>query len=270
MRRLIFGIFIIVLGLPAALSAEVKIIELKHRPAADLVGKVREILDDGEKVTDAGNHLVLIADGESLQAAQQLISLLDRQRATLVVRLQQAESRQRLARENSGSISYSNRSQLSGTASSGLSLGNSTRQTEQSLRVMEGEGGWLEVGKDIPYTEEWAVLSGESSGYAERINYKTIAIGFWVQPVRLVDGGALLDIEPRFSRLDGAQSDPPQIRFSNLRSRLRLQFGQWQSLASHVQQTNRVSRAILQWRSDSGETDEELFIRIDPEAGFSP
>ncbi len=262
---------VLLLGwLPATVFAEVKIIELKYRPGSELLEKVREVLDEGEKVTDAGNHLLLVADGESLNAATQLIKLLDRQLTMLVVRLQQAESSHILAQGASSSLSASNKNQLSGEVSTGRVLGNSTKHSEQMLRVLEGEGGWLEVGKDIPYTEEWAVFTGESSGYAERVNYKTIAVGFWVQVVKILPKSVLVDIEPRFSHLSGPQTDPPEISFSGSRTRLQLPFGQWQPLASSIHQNDRISRAIIHWRTDSGVSDEELFIRIDPEAEFSP
>lgn len=266
----IFFLISLLFFAPTALLAEVKLVELKYRPASELVEKVRGILDVDEKVTDAGNHLVLVADGESLAAAVQMISLLDRELTPLVVRLRHAESRQRLAQGTSGSVSYSNRGQRNVALSPDRTFGNASSNTEQTLRVLEGEGGWLQVGQDVPFTEEWAVLTGESSGYAEQISYQTIAVGFWVHPVKLVPGGVLVDIEPRLSRLAGEDTDPPEIRFNQSRTRMQLPFGQWHPLASYLLQADRVSQAIVNWRSDTGVSDEELFIRIDPAAGFSP
>ncbi len=266
----LFVLILLLGGLPGTAFSEVRIIELKNRPASEVVEKVRELLDEDEKVTDAGNHLLLIADGESLQAASQLIELLDKQLSMLVVRLQNAESRHKLAEEFSGGLSYSNRHQLSGAGTGSHLRGNSSRHAEQMLKVLEGEGGWLQVGKDIPYTEEWAVLAGENSGYSERINYKTIAVGFWVRPVKVLGDEVMVDVEPRFSRLSGGQSDPPEIRFSASSTRLQLPLGQWHPLSSSFQQENLVSRAIVHWRTDSGETEEEVFIRIDRDKGFYP
>ncbi len=83
---------IIFLLLPTLAFSEVKTIELKHRAAAELLEPVRALLADGEKVQAAGNALLLIADGDSLLAAEQLIVLLDRPLMPLVVRLKNLRS----------------------------------------------------------------------------------------------------------------------------------------------------------------------------------
>ena len=269
MIRSIFLIWLL-FGLPAAALAEVRIIELQHRSAPELVEKVRAVLDPDEKVTEAGHHLLLVAEGESLVAAEKLIGVLDRPLATLIVHLRQAENFQLLSQGQAGELAYSNRQQLAGRGENHWRLGNSSQQTEQRLRVLEGEQGFLEVGRDIPYTEEWAVFTGENTGYTERINYKTIAVGFWVQPVRLFPEAVLVDIEPRLSRQEGDPGAPPEVRFSNARTRIKLPLGQWQPLAETVRESGEVGQAILRWRSHAGQRNETLFLRIDVVEGFSP
>jgi len=268
LRSLFIILCLLAFSLPV--SAEVKIISLKHRPAGDLVPQVQKLLDEGEKVQGTGNHLVLVADGESLRAAEALIELLDRPLTTLIIRLRQEEQQQRVGEENSASLQLSTKSGSSLSASSARHLGNSSSRVEQSLRVLEGESGWLEVGRDIPYTSEWSAFSGETTGYSERIDYQRIAIGFLVQPVQIQNGQVLVEIMPQFSKLQGSETDPPEIRFSRLRTRMTIPLGEWYPLGKQIQQQNRVSRAIISWRSHSGQSNREIFIRIDPAAGFSP
>ncbi len=261
----------LLLFFPALATAEVKIIEMKHRPAADLVEQVRTLLDDDEKVQEAGSHLVLVADGESLVAAEKLILLLDRQLKTLIVQLKYQESQQRVANDNSTVVRYSTEENTSTSLDVSRRLSNSNIDSQQSIRVLEGEGGWLEVGRDIPYTSEWSVFSGDITGYTEKINYKKIAVGFWVRPEQILADSVVVVIVPQFNRLESNfNGGPPQIRFNQLSTRLQLPFGEWYPLASHLHQTDRVSRAIISWRSHSGKQDQEIFIRIDPAKGFSP
>lgn len=244
----------LVLSVPAIAGAEVKVISLAHRAAADLVPQVEEILDREEKVQAVGSNLVLVADGESLQAAQELIRLLDQPLQSLDVRVRQEEQR----------IS-------SGLATPGARhLGNSSRQSEQRLRILEGEGGWIEVGRDVPYTRQWAALTGDSTGYAETIDYQTIAIGFWVEVSQLRDERVLVEILPEFRRQQGPPGSPPEIRFSRLSSRLEVPLGQWVALGSQLQGSGQVGQQILGWHASSGETRQEIFLRIDKVAGFSP
>ena len=267
-RALLCLICLLVLVLPVA--AEVRIITLQHRAAEEMVAKIEPLLDQGEKVQAAGDHLVLIADGESLQAVESLIALLDRELLSLDIRVRQGERQQQAGEDTSAKITLNTQNSSSMAATSARHLGNSNQEVEQVLRVLEGESGWLEVGRDVPYTSEWAAFSGESAGYAARIDYQKIAIGFWVHPVQVKNGQFLVEIMPQFSRIEGRKTDPPEIRFSEFRTRLNIPLGEWVPLAQQIQQSNRVSRAILSWHAGGGRSEQDLFIRIDPAKGFSP
>ena len=159
MKRIL--LLIILLALPLVGYAEVKIIEVKHRAAETLEEKVRSVLDDGEKVQSAGTHLILIASGESLQAAEQMIALLDVVQQNLLIRVRHSELRQYAGEGTSASVHYNSKTGLSTAGQGGLRLSNSSTVNEQSLIVAEGGQGLIEVGRDIPYTQDWAVLTGE-------------------------------------------------------------------------------------------------------------
>ena len=269
MRLLFFCLWI--LCLPNLAFAEVKIIELKHRTAADLLGPVRELLDADEKVQAAGNILVLVADGESLLAVESLLGLLDRQLQPLVVRMKLSEQQQQVGQQLSATVSYRGNSQLITTGSGSRRLGNSSQELEQTLSVVEGSGGWFEVGKEIPYKQQWSAFSGETSGYSEQIAYKTVAAGFWVLPVQVIDQSVLVEIEPQINRLAGGeQQGPPKLSFSKLRSRLQIPLGEWYPIGGHLQQHDQVSQDIISWRTGGGEAQQTFYLRIDLASGFSP
>ena len=256
---------IIFLLLPTLAFSEVKTIELKHRAAAELLEPVRALLADGGKVQAAGNALLLIAEGDSLLAAEQLIVLLDRPLMPLVVRLRLSEQQHRVGQKLSTS------SGGNATAAGQRLLGNTSRNLEQSLRVVEGSGAWLETGKEIPYRKQWSAFTGRIAGYSEQIAYKTVAAGFWVRPVQIVGNSVLVDIEPLIKQLDSRNDqNPPTIRFSQLRSRLQIPLGEWYPIGGQLQQHDQVSRDIISWRANAGEAEQVLYLRIDPASELSP
>jgi hypothetical protein len=108
------------------------------------------------------------------------------------------------------------------------------------------------------------VLTGETSGYSESTAYKTVATGFWIFPEKVVGEKVLVDVEPYISRSEHSRTQPPEIDFSQLRSRLQVPLGQWYPLGSQMQHRNKVSKAIISWRSSDGQSDRSLEIRIDP------
>ena len=244
--------------------AEVKIIEVRHRAPADLEAQVREILDDGEKVKAAGSHLVLVADGESLKAAVQMIVLLDLPQKNLLIRVRQSDELQQTGKDASASVYYTNGSGLLSSSTSGYRAGNSTSTREQTLQLLAGGRGLIEVGREIPFTEQWSAVTGDITGYAETTAYKTIATGFWVYPIQVLSDKVLVDIEPYISNATqaGAQA-PPQIDYSQLRTRLHVPIGQWYPLGGELLHRDKVSRAIISWRSSDQQSDRQLHIRID-------
>ncbi len=270
MKRLV--LWCLLLGIsPALVYAEVKIVELQYRAGSELVEQVRELLDEGEKAQVAGNNLVLVADGDSLLAAEQLIAILDRKPLQLTVRMKKIEQGQVVGQGSDGAVALSNRGQLNSPASASLRLGTSSSQLEQSISVLEGGGGWLQVGSEVPFTKQWSAYTGLISGFSKQIEYKTISTGFWVRPVRVTGADVLVDIEPQINRVDGrSDQDPPTIRFSQLKTRLLVPLGEWYPLGSQFSRGDQVSREIISWRNDAGNPDQTIYLRIDPPAGFSP
>jgi len=258
----IFLVFML-LALPFNSFAEVKIIEVKNRSTDALAEKVRPLLNDGEKIEAAGTHLILIATGDTLQAAEKMIALLDVAQQNLLVRVRQSEQRQMAGQDASAAIRHNSQTGVTAAGQATRRLGNSRETTEQSLTLLEGSRGLIEIGRDVPYTEEWAVLAGEVAGYAETTAYKSLATGFWIYPEKVQGETVLVDIEPYVAQLSGDKADPPEISFANLRTRLQVPLGQWYPLGDQLRHRNKVSQAIISWRSSNGQADRSFEIRID-------
>lgn len=262
MKTLLLAI-LLQLALPLTGQAEVKIIELKHRSSAELEKRVRPLLEDGEKVTAAGSHLVLIASGDSLKAAEELIALLDTRQRNLMVAIRQQESAQTVGSDSSASVHYGNNDTLAGSVAAGFRRGNTDSSEEQQLTLVEGGCGLIQIGREIPYTEKWAVLTGDNTGYSQETAYKSIATGFWVCPEQIVGDSVLLDVEPYVSKAEQEGTQAPQIDFSQLRTRLQVPLGNWYPLGSQLAHRDKVSKEIISWRSSDRQTDRRLEIRID-------
>ncbi len=262
MKRLLL---IVILLFPCLSFAEVKIIEVKHRVASDLELQVRGLLDDGEKVHAAGSHLVLIAEGETLQAAEELIALLDKPLRNLLIRVRQSEEQQQVGKDVSATVHYGARSGTSSSVEAGFRRGNTSSAQEQTLQLVEGGKGLIEIGQEIPFTEQWSAVTGDNIGYAEKIAYKTISTGFWIYPVGVVEDKVLVDVEPYITRANKMTAGKsPQIDYSQLRTRLQVPIGEWYPLGSHLMHRDKVSQAIISWRSSDRQIDRQLQIRIDP------
>lgn len=260
MRILLY--LLIFLLLPLECLAEVKIIEIKHRVADDFVKPIGALLDSDEKITAAGGHLVLIADGESLQAAVQLIAVLDTPQKNLLISIRHTKEQQAVGKDLSASVRYATESTRM-TGSGAVMRGTSSRSLEQQISIIEGGSGRIEIGQEIPFTRQWAALTGETTGYSETIDYASIATGFWIYPVKVSTENVLVDVEPFLSDATGHKQLPPQINYSQMRTRLQVPVSQWYPLGAQMMARDQVSQAIVSWRSADGQENRNLQIRID-------
>ncbi|MCW8891896.1 MAG: hypothetical protein OQK50_05625 [Deltaproteobacteria bacterium] len=263
----VFLLSLLLLFFIPSVWAEVKVLELQHRAAEEIVDEVREILDQGEKIQAVGTHLVIVAEGDSLLAAEELVALLDRLPQQFIVRLRHERQQQTTAEKTT--LGHGKTTIPSGTTA--RHLGNSSSAVVQTLRIQEGASGWFEIGSNIPYTKEWSVVTGDISGYSEQTAYMTLKTGFKVQIIQTVGNNVLTLIEPQaISSEDHTTGNPPHTDFSAYRSRIYLPLGEWIVLGTQLQKHDQLGRKIISWRADNRESEKIHFIRIDLAEGFSP
>jgi len=264
--RLILLAMVVLLNFTAVCAqAESKVFTLTERAPVEIVGQVRELLDSGEKAVAAGPTIVVQGSAESIAAVGKLIAALDRQPEQLIIRVSN-ERHSQLAGQR---ILATGERPAGGPGTH--YLGNDFHRLEYSLRVQEGAVAWLEIGRDIPYTEEWAAFSGDINGYRERTAYQKITTGFRVVPVQVMGDKVLVALDPEFMDASGGSGNrAPEIDFSRYHSQMYLPLDTWVELGGQFNSSNRLGRAIISSSTGSGVTKENIFIKIERAAGFSP
>ena len=263
-------LFLLLILLPSAALAEVREIELQHRAAGEIVEQLRGLLDEGEQIAAAGSTLIIRADGESLTAVEKLVSALDRPPEQLIVRIRHMEHPQRLTPVTESAVRYRTEGSLSVADRNARYLGNSRREYEQTLRLQEGSAAWFEVGKDLPYTQEWAAYSGEIAGFSEKIAYRRISTGFDVAVQQVTGDKVLLAIQPRVMSAEQSGHSAPELNYSRVGSQIYLPFGEWTELAALLAPDDRLGRAVILSNRKETLINTRIFIRIDRVEGFSP
>jgi hypothetical protein len=267
MRKKTLLALLFILIFPVVCSAEVRVFTLQERAAVDIVDQIRELLDDGEKVQAAGSHLIVIAEGDSLLATEKLVAVLDHLPSELIVRVRFENSES----GNTAGIPEPNFETEKKQKDSIRYLGNTRSTTNQVIRLQEGSTGWLEIGRKVPYTQEWSVFAGDISGYRVKNNYLALKTGFWVHPAQVIGQHVLTYIEPQVVGLqEKSRMNPPEVHFSAYHSKAYLPLGKWIPLVSHIHQQDSLGQQILSWHSDNASSRRVVMVRIDDARGFSP
>lgn len=245
--------FVLLLCGSAAAQDEVRVVELRHRDAADLLPPLREMLGDGVRASAFEGKLLLRGSGEALASAEDLVRALDVPRPVLRVSVHQDASRTGIVRRL-------------GTAAGGPGpqserrLSTSERRAQQSLQVLDGEKALIVVGREVPFTHDILAVAGRHVAVQREVVYREATTGFVVRP-RLQGEEVLVEVTPHMTLFSGDREDA--LDFHRLATTVRIPLGEWYNLAAHLESGDEVSRSILTLRAGGGETDRSLWIRVE-------
>jgi hypothetical protein len=217
MRILIHGLGILCLLWSSWLiAASIEIIDLRNRPAEEILPIVKPMLDSDGAISGSGFQLIIRTSPGNLAQIQKIIRQLDTAPRQLMISVFQGSQRELDEASRNIRIHYQDKhihadagqpGKPSGAriqaGSGGLNVGASIHRTQsynsdapiQQLRILEGTAGFIETGQSIPYFSG-RVYSHRGHAIVEAgTDYKDLHTGFYVQP-RLHDKQVILGISP--------------------------------------------------------------------------
>ncbi len=278
----LWGLFMVIqLLCGLVMAAEIRVIPLQHRPAAELVPVVRGMIDQAGTVAAYENKLIVRADEETLAAVADLVKRLDTERQTLGIRVRQTLSEGHALRE-----AHARGSLEAGDVGIGIvgtsprrggvmvggahpddprvqysrRIGNMQRSSEQFVQVLDGEEAFISVGQEVPFERELSVVAGYYFGISRALDFREVTTGFLVRP-RLQGDHAALEITPHMAFLDGEAEDA--LTFQSLVTTVRIPVGVWYNLSGNLERHDEVSQAILSIGTGEGSRDSDVWILVE-------
>jgi hypothetical protein len=138
-----------------------------------------------------------------------------------------------------------------------------SHSAEQFVVTLEGSPARINVGKRIPFTEQWLVLARRHVQVVESVRYESVDTGFEVEP-ELFGEMVQLAIRPYMSFQDPRR--PREIQFQELTTRVNVPLGQWFDLGGTMAGNDEVSREILEAAKRSGESVGSVRVRVELQA----
>lgn len=262
---LVFVLFcsLLFLAMADVVLAEVKVVELRHRPASELAAAIAPLLSQEGSVSAYGDKLILKGSAKELVEIEKVVRQLDVGRRTLRLAVRQSASD--LVGDQQGAMGGN--IQLGSEAEIGLAgryhrtLGTGPQNSDQYLLVLEGEEGYIAIGREVPFTSELAVLAGRHLGVAQKTEFRQVSTGFRVRP-QLLGESVRLELTPHMANL-GTQANGGDLTFSSLTSTVMVPLGQWFNLAGHLERRDEIGQAILSRNLGVGQSRSQVYIRVD-------
>jgi type II secretory pathway component GspD/PulD (secretin) len=254
----------------ASPAAEVAVIKVNYRSAADILPLVQDLLSpEGKASVDTRtNSLIVIDTKESLTKIQSFVASMDQPTEQVTVRFRFLEQGVSTNRDigASGTVSGDRWSVTTGgDTRPGINVRaqdtrvNRRGNTESFISVMSGSSAYLWVGRDIPYTERWVYLTHRYAHVVETVNFQRVETGFEVRPL-VMGNNVQVEIVPRISSFD---KEEQVVRLTEAATTLTVPKGQWVTIGGSSAQSNEVFRDILSYGSSSTNSTLSLSLMVE-------
>lgn len=259
-------VLLMVMAQPIYALTELRIFTLKHHFAKDLYEVITPLVGQGGTVTGTHNQLIVRATPSQLSEIEAVIATID------VPRI----NRRITVANNRNLLSNHNNTELSGNINIGnVTIGNrpgrtgsriditrqqqeSTQTSQQFIQVVDGERAFIQVGKLVPFTQDWVVMTRRFTQITSTTDWVEVSTGFAVKP-RTIGNQVEIEITPRITKLNGHQS----IDFESLSTVIRVGLGEWVNIGQTMMQRDDVSRKILGLQTGAVGDKSNLSIRVD-------
>jgi type II secretory pathway component GspD/PulD (secretin) len=248
--------------------AEVAIIKVDYREAADLLPMVKTLLSpDGKASLDERTNSIIVIDtSASIAKIQAFVARMDKPAEQVKVRFRFQETSRSTDRDisTSGRISGAHGSvTIGGAEEEGVhvrahdSRSQHRGQTESFISVMSGSSAYIWVGREIPFTQRWVYLTHTYAHEVETVQFQRVETGFEVKPV--VAGDRVhIEIVPRISSLERGV-----VRLTEASTKVTVLRGQWVTIGGTSEQSNEAIRDILSTGSSSSNSTLSLSLMVE-------
>ncbi|WP_172426013.1 hypothetical protein [Sulfuricaulis limicola] len=258
---------------------EARVIQLKHRPASEVMPLIRPLLGPEDVLSGMDFRLIIRTSDRNLKEVERLLAQVDVARQRLRITVEQAVVGDGATTSQSvtGSTQIGDKARITlpGKAAEdgGLVVEKdglryqAIRRTSrtgnantQMILTQDGQRAYIRVGQSVPHVRKILALSRRQQVLIQDIDLQDVTTGFEVLP-RVHGDRVLVEITPRLSSL----RDPATglADFQELSTTVETKLGEWLDLGEILGNRGEVERAILESASTSAGEHRTVRIRIE-------
>ena len=263
---------------------ELRLVQLKHRSADEVIPILQPLLDPGERITGQDYRLFVRATDRKFSDIERVLREIDTPLRTLLISVRYSgnENRTEQGQSVAGERAIGNHTRIIHSPrmdgdNQGLMITRkgergeiqyrreyrtSSRQGESGhfIRTLEGRRAHIAVGQSIPQVQPFLLLAGNHLVVTTGIVYRDVSTGFGVT-ARLHGDEVDLDITPRL--IFSGSHDTQQVDFLELTTHMRVGVGRWTDIGGILAGSSEVSREILGHSSRQDGSRHDLQIRVE-------
>jgi type II secretory pathway component GspD/PulD (secretin) len=269
-------------ALPAA-NGTLEIIELRHRPAQELIPLIRPMLAEGAALTGSDFKLIIRTTPSNLEEIRKIVAKLDTAPRRLLITVRQdvrvedtyqegevsgtisagddvTVSRPGDQQERGAVVQYDDGESQARARVLTTQRRDAERDTQQ-LQVLEGSSAFIRIGEEVPVGSRDIVHTPHGVTIEKSVEYRDVSSGFYVTPRVSGEGRVTLDIAPHraaLSREGGGRIDIHEAR-TTVSGRL----GEWIELGGVATSRRAASGEILYSTHDRAAQRRRILVKVE-------
>lgn len=268
--HLVIGLLLL-MPVRVGLAQSLEIIDLRHRPAEEVLPLVRPFLAPGGTLTGQRGQLFIRTTPANLSEIKALLATLDRSPRQLQITVLQGEAAD-LADDESrlnASIGLSGRGRLAvgeGTGSDTAELRvrrsrSRTRGDEiQRVRVLEGRAATIYLGQSIPVGSRSSTIIPGGVQNTDSIEYRQVERGFSVLP-RISGERVMLEIGAQRDQL--SRSGGGRIEVQGISTTVSGTLGEWIELGGVVNAGIQRQSGVIHRSTEHLEDKRRILVKVE-------
>lgn len=269
-------VFALVAASVCAADRSTEILELKNRPASELIPLIRPFLADDGAVSGTGFQLIVRTSPANMVEIRRIIASIDRTPRRLMISVRQSDGR--IADQRSGSVSGRipagdhaeltlGEERASGSVNQpGADVQVTRTRTQadaagiQQVQVLEGHSASIRVGHAVPVVTRAGSFEGDVTGKHAEFAYRDVTAGFDVLP-RTNGDRVTLEIRPYRSSMNSGPSG--SIAVSHMHTTISGRLGEWIELGGIAQTRTNRGQGLVFSTNRSDATQAVTLIKVD-------
>lgn len=269
-----------VLLIPSLAGAdEARVIQLKHRPASEVMPLIRPLLGPDDVLNGMDFRLIIRTSDKNLKEVERILAQVDvaRQRLRITVEQAIADDRTTQSQSVTGEARIGDKARIVLPAKppeeGGLVVqkdgmryqtnrrtSTASNATTQTVMTQDGQRAYIRVGQSVPYVKKILALSRRQLVLVQDIEFQDITTGFDVLP-RVRGDRVLVEITPRLSSLRNPATGLAD--FQELSTMVETKLGEWLNLGKILGNRGEVERAILESADTTAGEHRTIRIKIE-------
>lgn len=274
-----FALFIVSLMFTSTSFADqndpLQIIDLKNRPADEIIPVIKPMLKPNDAITGTGFQLFLRTDSKTLEEITRLLQVMDKAPRNLVIKVRNDLEANSKSTDINTSANYEviddvrvivgdNPPRDNGAKVQINSNKNTTnRNTEHMIRVIEGGKAFITAGEIRPYEHRTIIRHRNGVSVYDSVDYQDVTSGFYVTPRLTGNNNVSLQIQPHYRTVSDKRSGTIDVQEAD--TTLETKLGEWVQIGGIDTNESSKDSGILSTSRNSGSKQSAIYVKVELE-----